>query len=132
MMSPDNFGVINEQYGRNAGDAIIAQLAQHLEAITKGEELLGHLDGSNFAVVLYPATVDQVRARAEALQAQVAECDFSYEGAQIQLTLSAGAASLDSAALNDPREAAEDIFSQLNDALYGAKKAGGKRVEMVE
>ena len=132
VMSPDNFGVINEQYGRNAGDAIIAQLAQHLETITKGEELLGHLDGSNFAVVLYPATVDQARARAEALQAQVAECDFSYEGAQIQLTLSAGAASLDSAALSDPREAAEDIFSQLNDALYRAKKAGGNRVEMVK
>lgn len=132
MMSPDNFGVINEQHGRNAGDAIIAELARLLEEITKGEELLGHLDGSNFAVVFYPATGDQARARAGELQTQVAAHEFIYEGVQIQLTLSAGAASLDSAALGDPREAAEDISTRLNDALYRAKKAGGNCVEMVE
>ncbi|MBT3601858.1 MAG: diguanylate cyclase, partial [Candidatus Latescibacteria bacterium] len=130
LLSADNLGLVNEKHGRNAGDQILNELATFMQSVTKGEELLGHIDGTNFALILYPATAEDARARAEELQQQVAEHAFHYEGTQINLTLSAGVDSVDSITIVDPRTVAEDIFTQLNEALYQAKKAGGNRVEM--
>ena len=58
LLSADDMGVINEAHGRNAGDAILRDLAGYLQSIAKGEELLGHLDGTNFALLLYPADIE--------------------------------------------------------------------------
>lgn len=132
LLSADNLGLVNEEHGRNAGDQIIHDLATFLQSVTKGEELLGHIDGTNFALILYPATAEDARARAEELQRQVAEHTFDYENTKINLTLSAGADSIESTSIADSRTVAEDIFTQLNEALYQAKKAGGNRVEMAK
>ena len=132
LLSADNLGVVNEQYGRNAGDQVLRELAEFMQSVSKGEELLGHLDGTNFALILYPATAEDARIRAEELQGLIAEHRFEYEGTEIQLTLSAGVDSVDSASINDPRTVAEEVFTGLNEALYQAKKMGGNRVEVVE
>jgi len=131
LLSADNLGPINERYGRNAGDQIIAELATLLQSVTKGEELLGHLDGTNFALMLYPATLEQVRQRADTLRAQVVEYGFRYDDAQIDLTISAATHCLDSTDIMDAKDAAAAAFAELNDALYRAKQAGGNRIEAV-
>jgi|GEM_PF-31224 ATP-binding cassette, subfamily B, bacterial len=132
LVSADNLGIVNENYGRNAGDQVIGELASFLQSVTKGEELLGHLDGTNFALMLYPATATQAGARAETLRSQVAEHTFSCADSQIELTISAGVTSIDSASIADPKAAAEEIFGRLNSGLYAAKQAGGNRVETSE
>ncbi|MDP6040271.1 MAG: ATP-binding cassette domain-containing protein, partial [Candidatus Latescibacteria bacterium] len=80
LLSADNLGVVNEQYGRNAGDQVLRELAEFMQSVSKGEELLGHLDGTNFALILYPATAEDARIRAEELQGLIAEHRFEYEG----------------------------------------------------
>ena len=130
LLSADNLGVINEQHGRNAGDEVIHRLAEFLQSITLGEEVLGHLDGTNFALTLYPATVEEAMARAETLRSAVAAQTFPCSGIKIRLTLSAGVHSLDSTTVDDPRAGAERVFEALNEALYRAKQAGGDRTEV--
>jgi ATP-binding cassette, subfamily B, bacterial len=129
LLSADNLGVINEQHGRNAGDEVIQGLAQFLQSITLGEEVLGHLDGTNFALMFYPATLDHAMARAEDLRTAVAAHSIPCSGTLIQITISAGAYSVDSASVDDARAGAENVFSILNEALYRAKQAGGDRTE---
>ncbi|MBT3342203.1 MAG: ATP-binding cassette domain-containing protein [Gemmatimonadetes bacterium] len=125
LLSPDNMGLINEQHGRNAGDAVIRELAKFLESITDGEEVLGHLDGSNFAISRYPASEAETLGRAEELRQAVDAHVFECVGAQIHLTISAGVAAIDTTTVTDARGSAEEIFHVLNDALYDAKKGGG-------
>lgn len=129
LLSADNLGVINERHGRNAGDEVIHSLAECLQSITLGEEVLGHLDGTNFAIVLYPATLDDAMARAEALRATIAGRSFPCADIQIQLTLSAGVHSIDSRTVDDPRASADLVSETLNEALYRAKQGGGNRAE---
>ncbi|MEW6754452.1 MAG: ATP-binding cassette domain-containing protein [Candidatus Latescibacterota bacterium] len=131
LISGDTLGTINENYGRNAGDRVLQELARFLQAILKGEEQLGHLDGTNFAVALHPASLEQARQRAETLRSQVAERVFSCDAAQLHITVSAGATSIDSTAITDPRQAVEETLRHLGLALYEAKRAGGNRVETI-
>lgn len=131
LISGDNLGPINERYGRDAGDRAIKELATVLSSILKGEELLGHLDGTNFAVSWYPADLDITRARAEAIRLAVAEHVFAVGEDRIHLTVSIGAMAMDMADVADPKRTAEDVFGKLNKALYAAKRAGGNRVEGV-
>jgi ATP-binding cassette subfamily B protein len=129
LLSADNLGAVNEVHGRNAGDQVIRELAAFLKSITRGEETLAHLDGTNFALLLYPAAAAQVEERAQLLRTQVAGHPIRCAEAEIRLTISAAALSVDSAAIAEPKAAALQAFERLNAALYRAKKAGGNRVE---
>ncbi|MBI2504751.1 MAG: ATP-binding cassette domain-containing protein [Candidatus Latescibacteria bacterium] len=132
LLSGDNVGSINETYGRDAGDQVLRGLAQFLQAALKGEEQLGHIDGTHFAVVFHPAGLEETRQRAEQLRIQVAGQAFACAHTAVWLTVSAGVTSVDSRLVDDPRTAAEEVFGQLNDVLYAAKKAGGDCVEVEE
>jgi diguanylate cyclase (GGDEF)-like protein len=128
LISADNMGIINEQYGRDAGDQLIKDLAVFLQSMLKGEEQLGHLDGTNFAVSLYPAGLAETQVRAETIRVGVAEHPFSVDGHRVHVTASVGITALESAAVEDTKQAIETIFDHLNSALYTAKRAGGNRV----
>ncbi|MBT3601807.1 MAG: GGDEF domain-containing protein, partial [Candidatus Latescibacteria bacterium] len=50
---------------------------------------------------------------------------------QINITASVGITAFNSTEIDDTRQATEDTFNALNQALYDAKRAGGDRVESV-
>ncbi|MBT4099514.1 MAG: ATP-binding cassette domain-containing protein [Gemmatimonadetes bacterium] len=125
LLSGDNFGPINETHGRDVGDAVLRQLAQRLQQVLHGEELLAHLDGTYFAVVLFPANLQQARQRAGELRLSISGSNFDCAEAQIKLTLSAAVASLDSSATGDLRDVGQGALQSLNHALLQAKRAGG-------
>lgn len=129
LISGDNLGTINEKHGRDAGDKIIATLAKVLQSELKGEELLGHLDGTNFAVSLSPATSDTIKKRAEEICAFVNKHNFTLDQTQLHITVSIGITTLDSTNVTDTRQATDNVFNALNQALYQAKRSGGNRVE---
>jgi diguanylate cyclase (GGDEF)-like protein len=126
LLTGDNLGPINETKGRDAGDQVLRGLAEFLRSILKGEERLGPVDGSHFAVVFYPAGPEVIRSRAEELQAQIAAHPFPCAEGEVRLTASLGITSVDSSAISEPRSAAEKVFQSLNGALYRAEKAGGQ------
>src|SRR5258708_24330622 len=48
----DDFRQINEAYGRRGGDAVLEQLAQHLERLTRGSDLMGRVGADEFCGLL--------------------------------------------------------------------------------
>ena len=132
LLSADDLGPVNETYGREAGDQILKGLGDLLQPLLGEEGRLGHIDGSHFAVVLYPADLDTVRGRANMLRARVRAHKFLCADTIAQITVSAGIASVEPNAASDGRILTEDVFRLLNQSLYLAKKAGGNRIEVVQ
>jgi len=130
LLGGDDLGRINEVYGRDAGDRVLRDLAEFLRSILKGEEVLGHIDGTHFAVVFHPADLDAVQQRAEELRLWVEQNPFSCADTTANITISAGITLIYSVAGDDPRQLTEKTFEQLNSAIYAAKRTGGNRVEV--
>lgn len=131
LISADNLGDVNAQYGREAGDRVIQALAELLRSLLDEGDRVGHLDGTHFAVILYPCDLDRVRGRANAVRARVRGHRFPYGEGTTQITASIGIASVEPKQGADPRRLGEATVRQLNDAVYAAKKASGNRVEAV-
>ncbi len=132
LLSADNLGDVNESYGREAGDQVIQGLGELLQSLLDVDDRLGHLDGTNFAVIFYPADLDVVRGRANMLRARIRSQAFPGAGDTVPITASVGIGSVEPEAKPDARALGEEAFRLLNGALYKAKKAGGNRVEAIE
>ena len=132
LLSADNLGDVNESYGREAGDQVIQGLAELLQSLLDEGGRLGHLDGTHFAVIFYPADLDAVRGRANMLRARIRSHGFPCAGDTVPITASVGIGSVEPEAKPDARAVGEEAFLLLNGALYKAKKAGGNRVEAIE
>jgi diguanylate cyclase (GGDEF)-like protein len=131
LLSPDSLGDLNESFGREAGDEVVKGLGQLVQSLVGDEAKLGHVDGANFCLMLYPGEMEAVRGRANMVRARVRTHEFPCSGSVAQITVSAGISSVVPTEGSDFRSLSEEYFSDLNKALHSAKKAGGNRVEVV-
>ena len=132
LMAADNLGPINETYGRSAGDQVLKGMATLLQAILGGADRLGHIDGTYFAVVLFPADLEATRSRANMLRARIRTHGFACADTTAQMTVSAGIAAFEPSQNMDGKTETEHVFQLLNEALYMAKTAGGNQVQVVQ
>lgn len=128
LLSADNLGTINEKHGRWAGDEVIKGLATYLRTVLTEDEKLGHIDGTNFAIV-FQADIADARNRAKKLRSQIRSRPFECADETVQITVSIGLCSVHDTEVKDPRILTDVIFKRLNEVLYTAKKDGGDRVE---
>ena len=126
LLSGDEFGPVNETHGRAVGDLLLRELAELLQSVLKGEELLGHVDGTHFAVFFRPADGDAAFRRADDLRRQVEAHTFDCSGTNLRITLSSGSMRLPDD--GDPRDVAEAALLHLGEALLRAKREGGNCV----
>ncbi len=132
FLSADDLGTINETYGREAGDQVIRGMGDLLKSLLNEEDRVGHIDGTNFSVILYPADLDTARGCSNMLRARVRAHGFPCGDTTAQVTISVGITSIEPPPEADRRALGEQAFRLLNGALYMAKKAGGNRVEAVQ
>lgn len=64
----DHFKRINDSYGHQTGDAVIAQFSQILRAVAGETAIVGRMGGEEFAVFLPGADLHQARMLAEAVR----------------------------------------------------------------
>ena len=130
LLSPDSLGEVNETYGREAGDEVVKGLGHLIQSLVGDEGKLGHVDGANFILMMYPGEIEAVRGRANMVRARVRTHEFPCADSIAQITVSAGIVSVQPSEGADFRSLGEAYFSELNQALHSAKKAGGNRVEV--
>lgn len=123
MFDVDHFKRINDTYGHEAGDTVLAMLAAMARDALREVDVLGRLGGEEFAVLL-PETdlshavrvAERLRAGAEAMEAPLARGE--------RATISLGVAQADPVAV-----ATIDVLLRHADlAMYRAKQAGRNRV----
>ncbi|MEJ5242162.1 MAG: diguanylate cyclase [Desulfomicrobiaceae bacterium] len=122
MLDLDHFKRINDQYGHEAGDAVLRHLGAMLLRHFGGEQALpARLGGEEFAVLCVGVT--DVAARVEAFRAELAATPVDIPGGSVPVTVSIGVCGL-------PGQNLERHLACADQLLYRAKHRGRNRVEM--
>jgi len=119
----DFFKKINDVYGHLAGDAVLREVAQRINAAVRTYDAVGRYGGEEFLVVLSACEEEPLRHAERIRELVSAEPVVTREGA-ITVTLSLGAAISGGELLE-----IEDLLRAADAALYRAKRAGRNRVE---
>ena len=130
MIDVDHFKRINDQYGHLAGDAVLREVAQRIDAEMRLSDTGARFGGDEFAMVLSHATIaDGERVAARVLHAVREQPIAVVKGVQETVTLSIGvAAAKPGAGQLDYKVLAERLIAEADAALYRAKSAGRNRV----
>lgn len=123
MFDLDHFKQVNDTYGHLAGDAVLEKLGVLLNQTVRTEDFVARYGGEEFAMICRGATTEQAFQAAERLRKLVDETDFSYDGEDIAVTISAGVASYP----EQPAEAAAELIDAADRALYASKQNGRNR-----
>ena len=119
----DNFKGINDSAGHAAGDAVLVQLARVLAHRFRSTDLVARLGGDEFAVLLSAVGVDEARAAAEDLLAEIRNSPANYGGRPFRISASIGVNAFES----DDATAGE-VLVNADLAMYAAKTSGRDRV----
>jgi diguanylate cyclase (GGDEF)-like protein/PAS domain S-box-containing protein len=129
MIDLDFFKLINDCYGREAGDCVLVELSRRWEKHVRSSDMLARIGGDEFCVLLNDATSDQAMIVAEKLRVAAAEHPVIYQcppaGRQeIKVSVSIGIATSTtvSGVLLD------EILQLADAALYEAKNTGRDHV----
>jgi len=120
----DHFKHVNDTYGHPAGDAVLKRACEACSRALRTEDVFARFGGEEFAVVLRGIDLKGASRLGERLRQAVANEVVEHEGHRIQVTLSAGTASI--ACCRAP--SSEELISIADRRLYTAKQAGRNRV----
>ncbi|MEQ1440460.1 EAL domain-containing protein [Fontimonas sp. SYSU GA230001] len=121
----DQFKLINDAFGNEAGNRLIVQLGQLMNEVVRSDDDLARLGGDEFAVLLAEADTERAWQVAERVRLHCAAQGFEWNGRAYGVTLSAGVAAF-ADAYGDPVE----LMSAAATACSGAKARGRNRIEI--
>ncbi|MGP5016391.1 GGDEF domain-containing protein [Vreelandella alkaliphila] len=123
MLDVDYFKQINDDFGHDAGDAVLVDIAQLLRQHLRDLDVICRFGGEEF-VALLPATSRTVaESRAKALLISISQTAFAHQDMPLrQITLSCGIATYPDHT-QDPKK----LLRLADEALYQAKHNGRNR-----
>jgi diguanylate cyclase (GGDEF)-like protein len=121
MLDIDNFKKINDTYGHQQGDRVLAEVARVLRESSREIDAPARYGGEELAVVLPQTDLEGAYLLAERIRQGIAalELPLDDDRASIVVTASLGVASLPESA-DAPRE----LLAAADEALYEAKRSG--------
>ncbi|AUI67932.1 EAL domain-containing protein [Beggiatoa leptomitoformis] len=122
-MDLDNFKIINDTCGHEAGDELLKQLSPVLQSNIRPQDMLARLGGDEFAVILYDCEMPIAEQIAERLRETVQDFKFSWAGQTFDVTISIGAVSI-----NKNSDITSAILSDADAACFLAKERGRNRI----
>lgn len=118
MIDLDHFKQINDEFGHEAGDIVLAQFAKNCLAQLRLEDILCRYGGEEFIVILPYTAEKQARLLAERLRVSVENMSIQHEHKIIKLTASFGVAEM------GLEHTIEETIKRADVAVYKAKDAG--------
>jgi len=130
MIDVDHFKRINDLYGHLAGDAVLREVAQRIDAEMRVSDTGARFGGDEFAIVLPQGNVadgERVAARVvEAVRSQPVPIG-GHASETVTLSIGVAAAAPDQGT-RDYKVVADRLIAEADAALYRAKSAGRNRV----
>ena len=124
MLDIDYFKKVNDTYGHQAGDSVLAGVAGLIKDGLRDTDLFARYGGEEFC--LLAMAMDQAGAEllAERLRKKVESAEFVSGGNSLKVTVSIGV----SAWMPEIKENFEELVRRADSALYSAKQEGRNRI----
>lgn len=126
VLDLDNFKLINDTLGHDAGDALLCEFAGRLKRSVAAGDLVVRLGGDEFAILLDARADADIRRAAAKIFADLRD-PFVHNGRTIECNASIGACLY-------PRDATgrSDLMKAADMALYAAKTAGRGQLKIFQ
>lgn len=118
----DKLAMVNQAFGYEAADAVIAAVAERLRGCLRHGDTMGHIGGDRFGVVLNNCGEAELDATAEAFLEDIHRDVVKTRLGPIHVTVSIGAATFPTAA-----KFTQEVMTKADFALRSAKEAGRDR-----
>ena len=118
MFDCDHFKNVNDQYGHQTGDDVLINVANILVNVFTEPALVCRYGGEEFCVVVNDHWIGSVVEQANAVREKVRELKLE-EHPELSLSVSIGISELASGATSH-----QELISQADECLYGAKRGG--------
>jgi len=119
----DQFKIVNDSCGHNAGDALLSQLGALLKGKIRWRDTLARLGGDEFGLLLESCSLDEAVRMADKLREAIGEHRFSWDDRSFQLGASIGVVPV-----SPETEDVAALLSAADSACQAAKEAGRNRI----
>ena len=124
MIDLDHFKRYNDNFGHDAGDLVLKEVAQLLLAHIRGSDIACRYGGEEFVLVFPDTTFEGAKRRAEEIRASVKGLQLALRGRPLgQITVSVGVG-----LMPDHVASPEALLRVADEAMYAAKAGGRDRV----
>jgi diguanylate cyclase (GGDEF)-like protein len=124
-MDLDQFKVINDTCGHEAGDELLRQLAIVLRAPIREIDTLARLGGDEFGMLLLHCPLDEARHVAERMLRNIKDFRFTWQDKSFAIGASIGLVML-----AEPNQSSSEVLRVADMACYAAKDKGRNRVHV--
>jgi diguanylate cyclase (GGDEF)-like protein len=116
LVAIDHLAHLNEAYGFDIAEDVIAQVAKRIRARLRGKDFLGRFSGNKFGVILTNCAADELAVAADRLLAGVRDETIPTTAGPVAVTVTIGG-------ITAPRHArtVPEILSRAQDALHAAR-----------
>lgn len=125
MIDADHFKNVNDMYGHQAGDAVLAEIAARIRRAVREFDAVGRYGGEEFIAVLSNCNLESAKVVCERIRGFVANDPIVTGAGMLSATVSIGLAACD-----PTHDVIEHIIGAADAALYRAKANGRNRVEI--
>lgn len=117
LVAIDHLGELNEAYGFDVTEEVIAKIARRIRGRLRGKDYFGRVAGNKFGVILTRCTGEELSVAAERLIAGVGDEPIATSAGPVAATVSIGGVSL-------PRHArtVQETLTRAQDALHSARR----------
>lgn len=126
-MDLDEFKVVNDTCGHVAGDALLQDLAKHLESKIRYTDTIARLGGDEFGLLLPLCDITKAREIANSVREIIKEFQFVWDDKSFDIGVSIGLVEI-----NENIMTVTDILKAADSACYVAKESGKNRIHIYQ
>jgi diguanylate cyclase (GGDEF)-like protein/PAS domain S-box-containing protein len=123
----DRFKVVNDTCGHVAGDELLCQLANLMQAKLRKADTLARLGGDEFGIILHECPMEKGRSIIEDLSKSIQDFGFVWEDKVFRVGVSIGLLTITANSQN-----VENIMEAVDAACYAAKESGWNNIRIYE
>jgi diguanylate cyclase (GGDEF)-like protein len=122
LMDVDLFKGVNDQFGHEAGDAVLCRIADCLRRLERELSIAGRMGGEEFVLAVSGLSSVALAQFAERVRETIGQCDHGEVSQHRAVTVSIGVAE------GSTRTTFQKLYGAADRALYDAKRGGRNRV----
>jgi diguanylate cyclase (GGDEF)-like protein len=127
FLDVDDFKVVNDTLGHDAGDQVLVALGQRMRSVLRGSDVAARIGGDEFTILLEAMTASTDADTAAKRLLNALDAPFDVGGTEITVHASIGAASTE-----DPMANGQELLREADTAMYAAKSGGKHRSVVYE